>query len=330
MSPIIFRVKCWTQCGLMWPKCRSIPSKLSIYVLSLVSLQVRMQNKEEQQRIMASKCVEEHRLTDSSDFPSLRTRQQESLRKGIKKLCIYSFTLPLPEGRSGKEETCTLVKAVLRRRRMLCGTPLFSPFCVHSSSNCWLIGFSSFASAAILCHSPEFQTLYNHKEPRNVLQADAPHRALRNWLWQFVDKAQGSRCERPLAKSAIAFLWFRSSKVARSCPRTKLWKILYNKNQSSGRSSCPRTKVLENQSCPRTKTLETLSCPRTKALKNLKREKETVQTYLHLEICMRKLLFQVWGDASGVLRSSTIYSKYCVQRKRKGERIKKQMMQTSK
>ncbi len=188
MSPIIFRVKCWTQCGLMWPKCRSIPSKLSIYVLSSVSLQVRMQNKEEQQRIMGSKCVEEHCLTDSEffvgfSFPHDKTTgiPQEGRKK---KLCISSFTLPLPEGRSGKEETCTLVKAVLRRRRMACGTPLFSPFCVHSSSNCWLIGFSSFASAAILCHSPKFQTLYNQKEPRNVLQADAPHRALRNWVWK--------------------------------------------------------------------------------------------------------------------------------------------------
>ncbi len=159
MSPVIFRVKCWTQCGLIWPKCRSIPSKLSIYVLSLVSLRVRMQNKEEQQRIMGSNVLKSTvwQIPNSSpDFPSLRTRQQESLRKGEKKLRISSFTLPLPEGRSGKEETCTLVKAVLRRRRMPCGTPLFSPFCVHSSSNCWLIGFSSFASAAILCHSPKF------------------------------------------------------------------------------------------------------------------------------------------------------------------------------
>jgi hypothetical protein len=45
-----------------------MPSKLSIYVLSLVSLQVRMQNKEEQQRIMSSECVEEHCLTDSKFF----------------------------------------------------------------------------------------------------------------------------------------------------------------------------------------------------------------------------------------------------------------------
>jgi hypothetical protein len=80
-------------------------SKLSIYVLSLVSLQVRMQNKEEQQRIVGSKCVEEHCLTDSEFFLGFSFPQDKTTgipQEGEKKTLHFFIHLTFARGKVRK------------------------------------------------------------------------------------------------------------------------------------------------------------------------------------------------------------------------------------